>query len=172
VNRMMAGFALRFGLSAALLFWLSHWEPFVTWVREPYCKLLAASCWVVLQAVGIDATLAGATLSHGGTVFELVIDCDGIPLICLFLAAVYALPDARIGWELAVGVAVLVFMNWIRVFVLVLAAFFFFSAFDVLHYYVFQGLLILGTLGVYIVWANRVQEIGLPEAGDAEAATS
>ena len=160
MRREQLGFVVRFALLLGALSALVAWEPFGTHVRDPYTVLLAASTGHVLDLVGVAAYGGGNIVVPyaGGHQVAVTSECDGIVLICLILAATFASP---VRWHLRslVGVLgavlVLVALNWVRVAVLTIVIAYYPAAFEAMHYYVMQGVLILATLAVFLYWADR-----------------
>ena len=52
------------------------------------------------------------------------------------------------------GLGVVILLNWIRVFALVLTGYFNRDLVEFSHVYIWQGVLILGTVLVWLGWAN------------------
>jgi exosortase/archaeosortase family protein len=144
-------------------------------VRRPLCHALAATTAFALRGVGIQAGARGEMVTAGGFSAAVHTDCDGIVLLGLFLAAVLAFPS---GWRpgllpaTALGIAVLVVLNWLRVMALVLTGWLEPSWFEATHVYAWQGLLVLGTMVVWIVWARHavrwLERAGAPAGAAGE----
>ena len=151
-------FPLLFGAFLAGFSLLGQSAWFRASVRGPLCEVLAASAAFALDAVGFPARANGTLVTVGGFTAVVHTDCDGVVLLGLFLAAVLAFPS---GWRpsllpaTALGIGVLVVLNWLRVVALVLTGYFDPSLFEMTHVYAWQGLLMLGTMIVWIVWAQR-----------------
>jgi exosortase/archaeosortase family protein len=151
-------FPLLFSLWLAAFSLVGQSAAFRSEVRQPLCRALAAATAFALRVVGIDAGARGDQVTAGGFSAVVHTDCDGIVLLGLFLAAVLAFPS---GWRpallpaTALGVGVLVILNWFRVVALVLTGWLNPSWFEATHVYAWQGLLVLGTMVVWIVWARH-----------------
>jgi exosortase/archaeosortase family protein len=168
-------FPVLFGLWLAVFSGIGQTAVFRSEVRRPLCHVLAQVTSLALRAAGIESTARGDVVTAGGFSAVVHTDCDGIVLLGLFLAAVLAFPS---GWRpgllpaTALGVAVLVLLNWLRVVALVLTGWLEPAWFEATHVYAWQGALVLGTMVVWIVWARhavRWLERGAPSAAAREA---
>lgn len=158
IRRLALGFPIRFGL------WLLAWTALgqLAWVkteiRLPFGEILAATTGAALNAVGISARVSREMISVGGFTAVVHSDCDGIVLLVLFLSAVFAFPTRnRLATLPAtlLGAAALVVLNWLRVVALVLTGYYDPALFEPTHVYAWQGALMLGTMVVWILWANH-----------------
>ncbi len=153
----------RFAFPLFFVFWLAvlgtgvQTEWFHAHVRMRLQEWLAASCSVVFSLVGIESHSNKTVVFAGNFGAHIIPDCDGIVLVVLFLSAVLAFPAPRrlalIPATLA-GLAIVVALNWVRVFALVLTGYFNPEIVEFSHVYVWQGVLILGTVLVWLGWAN------------------
>ena len=172
MNRQSWSYLLRFGLGLAVLFGLTRWDGFIEGVREPYCEVLATTIHHALAWVGIETRLVGSMLiPHGGTGgIRIVHECDGLVLLTLFGAGVFAVPFARTArpWLLALaGVAFLVVLNWFRLVALTVSSMYFPVIFDLMHYYFMQGMLMLAVLALYVAWLRQLEVELEPEPEEA-----
>ena len=152
----MIRFLLVFGLLSAV----SHWQPFIENVREPYCELLAHSLYLFFSLTSLDPVLMGASVAVGfGRSLEVVISCDGLILLTLFIAGVAAMPIQRTPrpyvWA-GGALALLVVINWLRLLILALIAFYHPDLFEVMHLYVVQGALMFAVLILLFAWFSYV----------------
>ena len=151
---------IRFLLAFGILAGFSRWEFFVTMVREPYCELLARSLRFVFSLTPLNPLCYDATVSVGfGDPFTILLSCDGVVLLVLFVAGAIAMPIQRTLKPYVWGAGcllVLVFANWIRLVLLALTAFYRPQAFEVMHIYVAQGVLILVVAALFIAWLSLV----------------
>ncbi len=144
---------------------------FHAWVRLPLQEWLASSSSVALSLLGIESHSNKTVVFAGSFGAHIIPDCDGIVLVVLFLSAVLAFPAPR---RLALipatltGLAIVIALNWVRVFALVLTGYFNPAIVEFSHVYVWQGVLILGTVLVWLGWANyslRLEERSPPAHG-------
>jgi exosortase/archaeosortase family protein len=162
LNRESWSYLLRFGLGLAALFGLTRWEAFIERVRQPYCEVLAWTMHHAFSWVGIETRLRDSMVipvgGSGG--IRVVHECDGIVLLVLFAAGVFAVPFAREArpWLLALaGVAFLIVLNWFRLVALAITSFYYPVIFDSMHYYFMQGILMLSVLALYVAWLRQIE---------------
>lgn len=159
---------IRFFLVFGVLSALGSWDFLIENLREPYCEILAHSIEAFFSVTSLVVTRRGSTLSLGmGGGISIVPSCDGLILLILFLAGVAAMPIQRKLWPYAWAGACLlflVFINWIRLVVLMLTNSYWPDVFEAIHLYVAQGALIFATVVVYSAWLSRL-DLG----GDVEA---
>jgi exosortase/archaeosortase family protein len=162
LNRESWAYLLRFGLGLAALFSLTRWETFIERVREPYCEVLAFTLHHFFSWVGIATRLRESMVipMDGAGGIRVVHECDGIVLLVLFGAGVFAVPFAREArpWLLALaGVAFLIVLNWFRLMALAITSFYYPVIFESMHYYFMQGLLMLSVLALYVAWLRQIE---------------
>lgn len=150
----------RFLITFALLSGFTNWAFVVSHFREPYCELLASSLARFFPLFGLDVKLDQATVSTShGFAFAVIPGCDGLVLLCLFVAGVAAAPRQRALrpylWAAAVLV-LLVVINWLRLVILALTSFFHPDLFESVHLYVIQGILVIAVLLLFMAWIERL----------------
>lgn len=94
---------------------------------------------------------------HGsGAAVDIAIDCNGAWAFAIFIAAVLALPSSwrAKGWGIGLGVPILWIINTLRVVSLYLVAIHIPNAFEMLHLYVWQFLIIGVALLLLMLWAE------------------
>jgi exosortase/archaeosortase family protein len=152
-------FPVLFGFWLAAFSLLGQAGWFRTHLRVPVAEVLAQTAGIALNAAGIQARVNGDLVTAGGFSAVVHSDCDGIVLLGLFLAAVLAFPTrSRLATLPAtlLGVAALVILNWLRVVALIVTGYLDPELFEMTHVYAWQGALMLGTMVVWILWANHV----------------
>ncbi len=177
MNRESWAYLLRFGLGLAVLFGLTRWDGFIEGVREPYCEVLATTIHHALAQVGIATRLTGSMLipTSGTGGIRIVHECDGLVLLTLFGAGVFAVPFARTArpWLLALaGVAFLIVLNWFRLMALTFFSIYSPVIFDSMHYYFMQGILMLAVLALYVAWLRQLEPVFEPAPAVEEASES
>lgn len=169
MSRESRDYLLRFGLALAVLFALSRWDAFIEGVREPYCEVLATAMHHAFAWVGIETRLKGAMVIglNGTGGIQVVAECDGLVLLALFGAGVFAVPFARTArpWLLALGgVVFLIVLNWFRLMALAFTSFYYPVIFESMHHYFMQGMLMLAVLALYVAWLRQIEPPPEPEA--------
>jgi len=150
--RFLVGFAvISIGGIAALLI-----EPIDTGLIQPFSHILASASAAVINLFGGDAAAQGAILSlvkAGGGV-EIANGCNAIEASILLAAAILAFP-ARPGRRLigaAVGIALLQIVNLLRIISLLYLNRYAPSWFDFFHLYLWDALIMLDGLLIFLVW--------------------
>lgn len=110
--------------------------------------------------LGADVAREGATIVYHFTPFQVVIDCTGIELIGLFLAAVLAFPSP---WHqkmkgLMLGVPLLTLLNLLRMVTLVWVGAWWPETLDYGHVYVWPGIVLATALGIWLHWAGGIRD--------------
>lgn len=130
----------------------------LAWIRAPLAAGLAHATAAALSLFGVDASVTGSTLSSAYGAVEIVAECDGVVLLCFFAAAVLALPKPALGrWlpSALAGAGALLALNFARVLALTATQFWWRDAFEWVHFYALQGLMIVATTLVWLAWADR-----------------
>jgi exosortase/archaeosortase family protein len=140
-------FAIFVGLYA-LYAWL---EP----AMEHYYAALATSVCAVIGLFDAAVSCHGNIVHYADVPsLAIVAGCDGVTFIVLIVAAVLPFPaSARakaIG--LAVLIPVLLGFNWLRLLVLGLIRFYLPDAFNLVHVYIYQPVMIVFTIAVFVLW--------------------
>ena len=147
----------RFAFWLALLGGLAQTSWILRHLRLPLRHWLASSSSWAISLLGIESHTRDTTVFAGSFAAQIVPDCDGLVLVVLFLAAVLSFPTRPTLRQIAptlAGLAIVVALNWVRVFALVLTGYFDRSILEFSHVYIWQGVLIFGTVLVWIAWAN------------------
>ena len=151
-------FPLAFGAWLAALSVGAELPWTVAWIRAPLGVALAHGTATALRLAGVDATVSGATLASSHGMVQIVAECDGVVLLCFFAAAVLALPKPALrAWlpSALAGAGALFALNFARVLALTATQFWWRDAFEWVHFYVLQGLMIVATTVVWLAWADR-----------------
>ena len=124
----------------------------------PYLGIIARICGVLLNLVGHDSTVVGATITAAGFPVQIVRGCDGLEPIAAFVAAVVASPVSL--WAKLPGIVIggvcLWLINLARIISLVLIGIHFPRAFDAMHQEVWQAAFIVLAIGFWAIWVQRV----------------
>jgi len=150
--RFLAGFAAIsiLGIASLLI------EPIDTGLIQPFSHVLAAASALVINLFGGDALANGVVLNlvkAGGGV-EIANGCNAIEASILLAAAILAFP-ARIGHRLigaALGILMLQIVNLLRIISLLYLNRYAPSWFDFFHLYLWDALIMLDGLLIFLVW--------------------
>jgi exosortase H (IPTLxxWG-CTERM-specific) len=126
------------------------------WVGQPLCSLVARISALVLSLLG-NTSLDGTRLTFEGFSVLVADPCNGVLPTTIYLAAVLAFPStwrARL-YGILIGVPGIFFVNLIRVVSLLLVGARWATAFEDVHIYVWQTLVIALTMALWIFWVER-----------------
>jgi exosortase H (IPTLxxWG-CTERM-specific) len=142
-------------------------------VIEPFTAGIARVSGATLALLGQDVRMQGTVIRGSRFAVNIRNGCNGVEAMLIFLAAVLAFPapwKARLV-GLAVGAVAIQAVNLVRVVALYLTGAYFPTWFDASHTVIWQTLVILFSVLLWILWANR---LGAPagSAGSREPAAS
>ena len=144
-------------LSALIGAFYAVYSPFTgTALFSSYLSLLAEACAPILRLLGHDVTVSGTSIHGPRFSTEIVMGCDGIEMIALFVAAVLASPVGLRSRLLCivVGTVILMMINLVRIVSLFCIGVYFPNALDVIHLDVWPGVLIVLVLLSWLLWAR------------------
>lgn len=155
-------FLLVFVLVLAGSFTLLSWRPVNDHLVEPFTGGVAQASGIALRALGEDVALSGTMLRSPRFAVNIRNGCNGVEAMLILLAAIVAYPA---GWRaravgLALGVAVIQLVNLVRVVALFLTGAYLPRFFDSSHTLVWQSVVVLTALLLWILWAQRVGRRG------------
>ncbi|MEL7060866.1 MAG: exosortase H [Acidobacteriota bacterium] len=138
-------------------FTLISWQPVNDRVIEPFTGGVAHASSIALNLIGQDTTLRGTGLSNDRFRVNIKNGCNGVETMIIFLAAVVAFPAT---WKakaigLTVGIVAIQAVNLIRVVALFLTGVYWPSLFDSSHTVIWQTIVILFGVLLWIFWAQR-----------------
>jgi exosortase H (IPTLxxWG-CTERM-specific) len=151
--RFLTLFMLLLGGSFSLLAWNPVNDGFV----EPLTGAIAKVGGVTLNLLGQEVTRTGTVLRGPRFAVSIHNGCNGVEAMVIFLAAVLAFPaawPARLG-GLALGIVVIQLVNLVRVVALYLTGVYLPTLFDASHTVVWQTLVILSAVLLWMFWASR-----------------
>ena len=161
---------LTFLIAFALLLGVSFSLISLNWVNdhaiEPLTAGIARMSGAVLHLLGQDVTMAGTVIRSPRFAVNIRNGCNGVEAMLIFLAAVLAFPAS---WRsrllgLGLGIVVIQVVNLIRVVALFLTGAYLPRFFDSSHTVVWQTLVILTGVLLWIFWANRFAAPARPAA--------
>ena len=165
----MVRFFLLFLVLLAVLFGLELTPWAQQWLIEPWTGALASiSTWIVTMFDG-NVTAVGKVMSSTTNGFAVSIEagCNGVEATLVLLAAMLAFPAP---WRykilgLVIGVFAVQLLNILRVISLFYLGQWNYDVFEWAHLYVWQALIMLDVLVVWLIWVRRVprtEESALP----------
>src|SRR5439155_18023897 len=169
--RPMVRFFLGFLVLQALLFGteLTPWGQ--RWVVVPWTDTLAAISAGIVKVFDPGVMADGKVLQSGTNGFAVSIEagCNGVEATIVLVAAILAFPAP---WKrkllgLSIGIAAVQGLNIIRVISLFYLGQWSLDAFDFAHQYLWQALIMLDVLIVWLLWVRT-----LPRPMSARAAAA
>jgi exosortase H (IPTLxxWG-CTERM-specific) len=145
----------------------------LNWVNdhaiEPFTGGIARASGATLNLLGQNVTQTGTVLRNARFAVNIRNGCNGVEAMLIFLAAVLAFPAS---WKsrltgLTLGIVAIQAVNLIRVVALFLTGIYFPRIFDTSHTVIWQTIVILFGVLLWIFWANRFAAPATP----AEPAT-
>ena len=124
---------------------------------EPFTAGIARASGAALDLLGQHTSLAGTVIRSPRFAVNIRNGCNGVETMLIFLAAVLAYPArwrARLA-GLALGIAAIQAVNLVRVVALFLTGVYIPRLFDTPHTVVWQTLVILFGVLLWIYWASR-----------------
>ena len=156
-RRPEARFLATFLLVLAGSFVLLSLQPVNDALVEPFTAGVARASGVALRLAGEDIVRSGTVLRSPSFAVNIRNGCNGVEAMVILLAAIVAYPApwrARaIG--LALGIVVIQVVNLVRVVALFLTGAYLPRFFDSSHTLVWQSVVILVALLVWVYWAKR-----------------
>lgn len=128
---------------------------FVRWANEITAQLLAFA----LRLLGNTSSVEGTIVRSQIFSLEIIFECTAILPIVLFVAAVAATPSRTKAKLLAFlwGLPLIVLFNLIRLVSLVYIGHLMPEAFETVHLFVWQPLMILFALALWLWWIERLR---------------
>src|SRR6266568_3033736 len=165
----MVRFFLWFLLLQATLFGLELTPWVQEWFVVPWTTALAAISPGIVKLFDPEVLATGKVLQSASNGFAVSIEagCNGVEATIVLVSAILAFPAP---WKrklvgLAIGIIAVQGLNIIRVISLFYLGQWSFDAFDFAHQYVWQALIMLDVLVVWLLWVRT-----LPRAAPAYAA--
>jgi exosortase H (IPTLxxWG-CTERM-specific) len=158
--RFLVVFLVVLGASFSLL----AWRPVNDHLVEPFTAGIARASGVALQLIGQDVTRHGTVLRTPDFAVNIRNGCNGVEAMVILLAAILAYPAPWRARLLGLGLGALVIqaVNLVRVVALFLTGAYFPRFFDSSHTLVWQSVVILVALLVWLFWAQRLARGGRP----------
>jgi exosortase H (IPTLxxWG-CTERM-specific) len=138
-------------------FALIAWQPVNDHVIVPFTAAIARTSAVVLGVIGQEIRIEGTRVYGQSFAVDIENGCNGVEAMIIFLAATLSFPaplKARLA-GLALGIVGIQIVNLIRVVALFLTGVYFPSFFDSSHTVVWQTVVILFAVLLWIFWAQR-----------------
>ena len=131
-------------------------------VIVPFTERIVGVSTAVLRAVGEPTVASGTRITSPSFAVDVKNGCNGVEAMLILLAAVLAFPApwrSRLA-ALAAGALVIQVLNLVRVVSLFWLGAHHREVFDLFHTAVWQTLLILTAVGLFVLWSRRVRGRG------------
>jgi len=156
---MIRFFAVFVGL-LVVLFLLELTPPVQTYFVIPWTNMLASISTSIVTLFDPDVVAIGNVMRDNVNGFAVAIEagCNGVEAAIVLVAAMLAFPAP---WRyrvlgIAIGIAAVQILNVVRVISLFYIGQWDFSVFEWAHHYVWQALIMLDVLVVWLIWVRRV----------------
>ncbi|MBL0123941.1 MAG: exosortase H [Betaproteobacteria bacterium] len=154
----MHRFLLIFVALQTLLFGIELLHPVQQHLVLPWTALLAKTCVALVARFDLNAVAFGKILWNPATGFGVAIEpgCNGIEACIVLLAAIVAFPAGwrHRAWGLAFGFLAVQGLNVVRIISLFYLGQWNDSVFRFAHEYLWQGLIMLDVLLVWLFWVR------------------
>lgn len=128
----------------------------------PLTIALTHSCVFIIELLGRELLVDGILIIDNATGFavQIAAGCNGVEAMILLVAAIIAFPAP---WRyklmgLALGLVSIQLLNIVRIVSLFYLGIFYKPAFEWAHLYIWQALIMLDTLLVWMVWIRYIPE--------------
>jgi exosortase H (IPTLxxWG-CTERM-specific) len=160
-------FLLRFALFLVAFYALVAIRPVNDAVVVPFTAFLVKLSAGLLAAIGETVTTSGTVIRSSLFAVDVKNGCNGIEATLLLLAAILAFPapaKARL-LGITVGLAAIQAVNLVRIVSLFWLGAHRRDVFELFHAAVWQTLLILLAVGIFLAWGRRLRGGGAAAAG-------
>jgi exosortase H (IPTLxxWG-CTERM-specific) len=170
----MIRFFVLFGVLLVGLFTLEILQPVEKYVILPFTSLIAdLSVWII-QLFDDNVIATGNVIRDGASGFGVRIErgCNGVEALIILFAAIFAFPapfrNKLIGF--AIGFVAIQALNLVRIISLFYLGQWNQVACEWFHLYLWQALIILDALVVWLVWLRTLPRTPAPGQTAAQAA--
>lgn len=160
-------FLLRFVVLLVAFYALVAVKPVNDAVVVPFTGLLVKVSAALLGAIGEKVVTDGTVIRSSLFAVDVKNGCNGIEAALLLLAAMLAFPApwrARLA-GIAAGLAAVQAVNLVRIVSLFWLGAHRRDVFDLFHAAVWQTILILLAVGIFVLWGRNLRGGGAAEAG-------
>ena len=169
----MGRFFLIFIALQLLLFGIEMLHPVQQYFVLPWTTLLAQTCVILVTQFDVNAAALGKVLWNPATGFGVSIEpgCNGVEACIVLFAAIVAFPSTwkHRAWGLSLGFVAVQALNVVRVISLFYLGQWNATAFRVAHEFLWQGLIMLDVLVVWLVWVRGNPVTGSSSSNGAQS---
>lgn len=126
-------------------------------VVVPYTAFIARFSGAVLRLFGESATVSGCVVSSPRFAVTIFNGCNGLITSLIFISGVLAFPARWPAKLIGVvgGLAAIQLINMVRIVSLFYIGIYFPALFNDAHIFIWQSIVILAGVGLWIAWAHR-----------------
>jgi len=138
-------------------FLIISFGPVERGVVIPFTSLLARMSGAILRVIGEPVTITGTRIASPQFAVEILNGCNGVEAMLILVASIFSFPAslaARLGGVLAGSVAIQL-LNLVRIVSLFLLGAYHRNIFDLFHSAVWQVIIILASLGIFLFWSLK-----------------
>ena len=167
--RPEVAFLLKFGLLLVLFFAATAPRPMNDAFVEPSTTGGAKVGGFAAGLFGEDTTMVGTAIVSPRFAVNVRTGCNGLETIYIFFAGVLAFPApwGRKLWGLLLGFLAIQLLNVVRIVSLFYIGVYFPEHFEDSHVVVWQAIVILFGVALFLLWADRYARPPRPAAEDA-----
>lgn len=176
VNRIirgMAKFLLVFSLIVVTLFAIELTAPAQTWFVIPWTEALAKTAAFLLTSFDSSVIAQGKMLATVKGNFGVTIEagCNGVEALIILVAAMLAFPAPWLHRivGILIGSVTVQALNLVRVISLFYIGQWNFTVFEWMHLYVWQALIMLDVLLVWVLWIRALPPAAKPSSTNTTA---
>lgn len=152
-----------------VLFGVELTQPVQQHLVLPWTTLLAKACVAIVTQFDVNAASVGKVLWNPSTGFGVSIEpgCNGVEACIILFAAIVAMPSTwkHRAWGIGLGFIAVQALNVVRIISLFYLGQWNDSAFKIAHEFLWQGLIMLDVLVVWLLWVRANPNSG--PVGDA-----
>jgi exosortase H (IPTLxxWG-CTERM-specific) len=170
----MLRFFIIFSVLLVGLFTLEILQPAEKYVILPFTSAIAdLSVWIV-KVFDENVVATGNVIRDSATGFGVRIErgCNGLEAVIILFSAIFAFP-APLKSKLTgfvIGFFAIQLLNLVRIISLFYLGQWNYTAFEWFHLYLWQALIILDALVVWLIWLRTLPRVDMPDRPQVEAA--
>lgn len=160
VSRYIPGLfvLVSYGISLLVFFWLytkfsdtRHAETILHWNAD--------ATGFLVRILSIDASVQDNVVTSGPLALTIVLECTSLPFLSILFAGIIAFPSTIFQklWGAVLGAVILSLVNLVRTTSLLLIGLSFPSALDSAHILVWQALMIITAVSLWILWWRNIE---------------
>ena len=151
-------FLLKFIVSIAVLYFVIALRPVDRSVVTPFSRGVAATSTAVLNLFGQHAVQLGTVIQGDRFAVDIKNGCNGLEALLLVICAIGSFPAPAIKrlWGVLAAAMTLQAVNIVRVVSLFIIGRDHPAVFEAAHVTVWQSLMFLVSIGLFVLWSSRV----------------